>query len=111
MAVDFENYFAAVKYSGCTVMCFLGSRALIVRGDPEMGLVAGLSLLGTLLSPANLWDTGILDMPGGACGAYYLILLLTAVFLILIYVVRRRRARVALVPWNTSVDYGHGRRG
>ena len=111
MMVTFNNYFAAVKYSGCTVMCFMGSRALIVRGDPEMGLVAGLSLLGTLLSPSNLWDTGIMDMPGGACGAYYLILVLTIIFLILLHVVRRRRARVASAPWNPSVDDGYGRRG
>lgn len=108
---DPGHYIAAIRYSGCTVMCFLGSRALIVRDDPEMGLVAGLCLLGTVLSPANLWDTGVFDMPGGACGAYYLILLLTFVFLILLHVVRRRRARLALAPWNTSVVDGYGGRG
>jgi len=87
-----EFYFGAIHYSACTFMCLWGARGMIVRDDPDRGFVAGLCLVGALLSPVNLWDTGVMDMPGGACGAYYLVLALTVAFLLVLHIVRRRRA-------------------
>ncbi len=92
-----EFLFGAVGYTVCTIMCLWGARGMIVKDDPERGFIAGLCLLGALLSPANLMDIGIMDMPGGACGSFYLILMLTFAFLLLLHIVRRRRARIETI--------------
>lgn len=89
-----EYAYGALVFSICTIMCLWGARGMIVKDDPERGFVAGLCLVGTFGSYTNLWDIGILDLPGGACGAFFLILALTFAFLLLLHIVRRRRTRI-----------------